>query len=575
MFRWSSADRPRLESVVAPTANDPCPRPHNDSSETRRAAQLDLFAGIGEATETNLSVHSILRNAFAIVDEMAAFSGEFQNTAEATRIRTDRFVASVSSLRGQSDLIEERLRTASEAVDRAHARSRLALASVEDLTRSIGEVEKVVRMIGQIAAQTNLLALNATIEAARAGSAGAGFRVVASEVKTLSKRTQSATDEIVASVRGIRERAKANMIEVRDFDQLIDSLEDVVEAVHTAVVAQSVQTQEIGVGSAEVAVLAQSVSDCAGHMKSLGGSVKKLAADADASADIARMTFARLADRATVVLRHGDVDDSIERWPIVLNGSLEKRGITYPIRLIDLSLDAMQIEVGPGFAASCIGEIVDAAFDGIGRLGIRLLTPTVAGFEVAIADANPQVRDAILREVDRQRVTYRPYIDRVQSIAADTVAAIEAAIRSGTIVEDDIYDSDYRREGKTEPAQYRNRAIAPLETCTRAILEKALLDQPHPDFCILVDRNGFNPVHNLCCSLPACEDEIWNRRHARARRIFNDRVGLAAARNLRPVIVQSYARDMGNCVEMRMEFDAPLFINGRHWGALRMAYKLA
>ena len=429
-------------------------------------------------------------------------------------------------------------------------------------------------MIGQIAAQTNLLALNATIEAARAGAAGAGFRVVASEVKTLSRQTQSATDEIVASVRGIRERAKANMVEVRDFDQLIDSLEGVVDAVRTAVVAQSVQTHEIGVGSAEVAVLAQSVSDCAGRMQALGGSVKILAADAEVSADAARMTFTRLADRATVVLRHGEIDDSIERWPIVLNGALDKRGITYPIRLIDLSVDSLQIEVGPAFAASCIGEVVDVAFDAIGRFKIRLLTPTVAGFEAAIVDARPQTRDAIRREVDRQRVTFQPYIARVQVIAAKLVAMIEDAINSDAIVEDDLYDTDYRREGSTEPAQYRNRAVAPLEACARAIIEDALLEDGGPDFCILVDRNGFNPVHNLCCSHPAVEDVIWNRRHARARRIFDDRVGLAAARNLRPVIVQSYARDMGNCIETRMEFDAPLFVNGRHWGAVRMAYAL-
>ena len=58
------------------------------------------------------------------------------------------------------------------------------------------------------------------------------------------------------------------------------------------------------------------------------------------------------------------------------------------------------------------------------------------------------------------------------------------------------------------------------------------------------------------------------------RRIFDDKVGLAASRNLRPFLVQSYARDMGDAIETRMEFDAPIFACERHWGTLRMAYEL-
>jgi len=62
--------------------------------------------------------------------------------------------------------------------------------TVEDRTQSIGDVTYAIR---EIAATTNMLALNATIEAARAGEAGRGFAVIASEIRTLSRKTMEST----------------------------------------------------------------------------------------------------------------------------------------------------------------------------------------------------------------------------------------------------------------------------------------------------------------------------------------------------------------------------------------------
>jgi len=64
------------------------------------------------------------------------------------------------------------------------------------------EIGKVTETISEILAQTNLLALNANIGAARAGAAGKGFSVVASEIKVLAQQTAIATEDIRQRIGG-------------------------------------------------------------------------------------------------------------------------------------------------------------------------------------------------------------------------------------------------------------------------------------------------------------------------------------------------------------------------------------
>ena len=87
----------------------------------------------------------------------------------------------------------------SDAVTRAH----LASTNIESLSQAAEQITNIVNLISSIAEQTNLLALNATIEAARAGEAGKGFAVVASEVKQLATQSARATEEITSQIQAI------------------------------------------------------------------------------------------------------------------------------------------------------------------------------------------------------------------------------------------------------------------------------------------------------------------------------------------------------------------------------------
>ena len=67
---------------------------------------------------------------------------------------------------------------------------------------------------------------------------------------------------------------------------------------------------------------------------------------------------------------------------------------------------------------------------------------------------------------------------------------------------------------------------------------------------------------------------MWNAAHCRNRRIFNDRTGLASARNQRPFLLQTCRRDMrGGVFVLLKEASAPTQVVGRHCGGLRLACK--
>lgn len=166
-----------------------------------------------------------------------------------------------------------------------------------------------------------------------------------------------------------------------------------------------------------------------------------------------------------------------------------------------------------------------------------------------------------------------PFIHAVTQGAARLSALLETAVASGRLSMADLFDERYAPVAGSNPQQHLARFTALADELFPEVQEALLALDPKVVFCAAVDRNGYLPTHNAKFSKPQGPDPVWNAANCRNRRIFADRTGLAAGRNTRPFLLQSYRRDMGGGRKVVMkDLSAPIVVNGRHWGGLRLAY---
>jgi methyl-accepting chemotaxis protein len=190
-----------------------------------------LAVAAGTLTKTAETTQQLSSSVAAASDQASA---NVQSVASATEEMT-------SSVNEISRQVQESSRIADEAVKQAERTD----ARIGELSQAAGRIGDVVKLITAIAEQTNLLALNATIEAARAGEAGRGFAVVASEVKQLAQQTAKATEEISTQIAGMQTATRDSVAAIKEIGNTIGRISEITSTISAAVEEQGAATQEI------------------------------------------------------------------------------------------------------------------------------------------------------------------------------------------------------------------------------------------------------------------------------------------------------------------------------------------
>ncbi|AVO46234.1 methyl-accepting chemotaxis protein [Phreatobacter cathodiphilus] len=247
-----------------------------------------------EAAATSLS--KTAENTQGLATVVASASDEASANVQSVAGAAEEMASSVSEIGRQ---VEESSRMSGEAVKQAEK----ADQRIAELSLAAGRIGDVVKLITAIAEQTNLLALNATIEAARAGEAGKGFAVVASEVKQLATQTAKATEEIGAQIATMQAATQDSVSAIKEIGSTIDHLAGIAAAIAAAVEEQGAATQEISrnvqeaaQGTAEVASNIASVNSGAAETGSASSQVLSSAQSLSRESEILQREVARFIE---------------------------------------------------------------------------------------------------------------------------------------------------------------------------------------------------------------------------------------------------------------------------------------
>ena len=189
--------------------------------------------------------------------EVASISQHLSNGAQQSAASLEEITASMQEISSQTKTNAD---SAVQARNLAQASSKVATegqAVMHELTGAMAritenshEIQRVIKVVDDIAFQTNLLALNAAVEAARAGQHGKGFAVVAEEVRNLASRSAKAAREtaelIVKSSQEIDRGGEIASHTSGVFDTIVEQIKQTTDLVAGIAVACNEQSQGIG-----------------------------------------------------------------------------------------------------------------------------------------------------------------------------------------------------------------------------------------------------------------------------------------------------------------------------------------
>jgi methyl-accepting chemotaxis protein len=431
---------------------------------------------------------------------------------------------------------------------------------VEEVATRVERQAQVCRALRESAAQT--------MEGnRRIASAARGMRDVTAHAATGVQESQRTLEASLADIHGLVEG-------VTVIESQIDALRSALA--HVSNVSEEISTiaRQTHLLAINAAIEAARAGESGKSFAVVAAEVKNLSSKTAQATSQIESTLAQLRQQTEQLISEGSVNT--ERAHRVREGTRTIGDIVHSTghAITQLNGEADQIANLTGdIETRCTGleaQVLEMAGDVEESSENFVQAKTRLGKLLGVSETLIELTAATGIETDDTR-----FIAAVEAAAAKIGKLFEAAVARGDITLADLFDERYAPIPGTDPPQYMTRFTAFTDRVLPAIQEPLASFDPRVAFCAAIDRRGYLPTHNLKFSQPQRDDPVWNAANCRNRRIFNDRTGAAAGANTKRFLLQTYRRDMGGGEFVLMkDASAPVTVAGRHWGGLRMGYRV-
>ena len=247
-------------------------------AESIAAGAEQTAAAAGQVSATSQSLAQGASEQAASLEETSASIEELSSMTKRNADGSKQAKDTATATRRSADTGAEQMQAMQNAMQTIKAAS-------DDIT-------KILKTIDEIAFQTNILALNAAVEAARAGEAGAGFAVVAEEVRALAQRSAQAAKETAAkiehSVAQSQQGVQISADVAKSFADIQTRIQQLDKLVAEIATASQEQSQGIGQISTAITQMDQVTQSNAGNAEETAAAAEELSSQATMQQDAVR-----------------------------------------------------------------------------------------------------------------------------------------------------------------------------------------------------------------------------------------------------------------------------------------------
>lgn len=215
-----------------------------------------LRRSLGSVAGVAISIEEATGKISHAADDLAKRTAEQASSVEKTAASLDQITVMVRATAQRAEDVGSLVERSRCGAEQSEAVVKKAMDTMSAIERSSGAIGSITDMMDEIAFQTNLLALNAGVEAARAGTAGQGFAVIATEIRVLAQRSASAAKEIKTLITQSREEVRSGVTLVGETGSALKSIVgDVAEInAHISAIVEAARGQAKGLQDINEAV---------------------------------------------------------------------------------------------------------------------------------------------------------------------------------------------------------------------------------------------------------------------------------------------------------------------------------